>query len=74
VLCCVRSCFNPLAISEMADHKEQRVCVKFCFMLGKTAAETVGMLRQAFNDDALGKSQVYEWFSRFKSEPQVPLH
>jgi hypothetical protein len=37
----------------MADHKEQRVCVKFCFLLGKTAAETVGMLRQAFNDDAL---------------------
>ncbi|PNF23785.1 hypothetical protein B7P43_G16799 [Cryptotermes secundus] len=51
----------------MADQKEQRVCVKFCFLLGKTAAETVGMLRQAFNDDALGKSQVYEWFSRFKS-------
>jgi transposase len=25
------------------------------------------MHRQAFNDDALGKSQVYEWFSRFKS-------
>jgi hypothetical protein len=41
--------------------------VKFCFLLGKTAADTVGMLRQAFNDDALGKSQVYEWFSRFKS-------
>ncbi|PNF25045.1 hypothetical protein B7P43_G06995, partial [Cryptotermes secundus] len=34
---------------------------------GKTAAETVGMLRQAFNDDALRKSQVYEWFSHFKS-------
>ncbi|KAJ4430337.1 hypothetical protein ANN_22553 [Periplaneta americana] len=33
----------------------------------KTAAETVGMLPQAFNDDALGKSQVYEWFSRFTS-------
>ncbi|PNF38695.1 hypothetical protein B7P43_G17643 [Cryptotermes secundus] len=51
----------------MADQKEQRVCVKFCFLLGKNATETVGMLRQAFNDDALGKSQVYEWFSRFKS-------
>ncbi|GFW32387.1 mariner Mos1 transposase [Trichonephila clavipes] len=25
------------------------------------------MLRQAFNDDALGKSQVYELFSFFKS-------
>ncbi|KAJ4450045.1 hypothetical protein ANN_01452, partial [Periplaneta americana] len=31
------------------------------------AAETIGMLRQAFNNDALGKSQVYEWFSHFKS-------
>ncbi|KAJ4441085.1 hypothetical protein ANN_10935 [Periplaneta americana] len=67
VLCCLRSCFNRLAINEMADHKEQSVCVKFSFLLGKTAAETVGMLRQAFDDDALGKSQVYEWFSRYKS-------
>ncbi|GFX66761.1 HTH_48 domain-containing protein [Trichonephila clavipes] len=33
----------------------------------KTAAETVGIFRLAFNDDALGKSQVYEWFSSFKS-------
>ncbi|KAJ4425586.1 hypothetical protein ANN_27781 [Periplaneta americana] len=34
---------------------------------GKTAAETVGILRKAFNYDALGKSHVYEWFSHFKS-------
>ncbi|KAJ4446581.1 hypothetical protein ANN_13278 [Periplaneta americana] len=34
---------------------------------GRTAAETVGMLWHAFNDNALGKSQIYEWFSRFKS-------
>ena len=25
----------------MADNKEQRVCVKFCFLLGKSATETV---------------------------------
>ncbi|KAJ4429266.1 hypothetical protein ANN_26269 [Periplaneta americana] len=25
------------------------------------------MLRQAFNGDASGKLEVYEWFSRFKS-------
>jgi hypothetical protein len=24
----------------MADLREQRVCIKFCFKLGKTAAET----------------------------------
>jgi hypothetical protein len=51
----------------MGDHKEQRVCVKFCFLLEKTAAETIVMLRQAFKDDAFGKSQVYKWFSRFKN-------
>jgi hypothetical protein len=51
----------------MGDHKEQRVCVKFCFILEKTTAETIVMLQQAFKDDAFGKSQVYEWFSRFKN-------
>jgi hypothetical protein len=51
----------------VTDHKEQRVCVKFCFLLEKTAAETAVMLQQAFKDDAFGKSQVYEWFSRFKN-------
>jgi len=47
----------------MADLKEQRVCVKFCFLLGKTAAETVTMLRGAFKEEALSQARVYEWFS-----------
>ena len=34
----------------MADNKEQRVCVKFCFLLGKSAAEIVSMLQEAFKD------------------------
>jgi histone-lysine N-methyltransferase SETMAR len=51
----------------MGDHKEQRGCMKFCFLLEKTAAETIVMLQQAFKDDAFGKSQVYQWFSRFKN-------
>jgi len=38
----------------MADNKELRVCMKFCFMLGKSAAETVLMLQEA-----LSKTQVY---------------
>ena len=36
----------------MADNKEQRVCVKFCFLLGKSAAETVLMLQEAFKEDS----------------------
>jgi hypothetical protein len=41
--------------------------MKFCFLLEKTAAETIFMLQQAFKNDAFGKSQVCEWFSCFKN-------
>ena len=51
----------------MAETKEQRASVKFCFLLGKTAAETVTMLQAAYKDAAMSKTQVYEWFSRFKN-------
>jgi len=50
----------------MADLKEQRVCIRFCFLWGKTAAETVAMLREAFQEEALSQAKVYEWFSRFR--------
>ena len=50
----------------MADLKEQRVCIKVCFLLGKTAAETVTMLREAFKEEALSQARVYEWVSWFK--------
>jgi hypothetical protein len=46
--------------------KEQRIYVKFCFKLGKTASETHEMLRTAFGNDAMGRTQTFEWFSRFK--------
>ena len=42
------------------------VCVKFCFLLGKAAARTVTMLKEAFKDEAMHKTQVYEWFNHFK--------
>ena len=50
----------------MADNKEQRVCVKFCFLLGKSAAKTVLMLQEAFKEEPLSRTPVYEWYSRFK--------
>jgi hypothetical protein len=53
-------------ISEMADMKEQRICVKFCFKLGKTASKTYEMLRTAFGDSAMGRTPTFEWFCRFK--------
>jgi histone-lysine N-methyltransferase SETMAR len=34
--------------------------------LGKTAAETVTMLKEAYKDEAMGKTQVYKWFNHLK--------
>jgi hypothetical protein len=53
-------------VSEMADLKIQGICVKFCFRLGKTASETYEMLKTALGDNAMGRTQTGEWFSRFK--------
>jgi len=50
----------------MTDVKEQRICIKFCFKLDKTAAETHRMLREAFGDNALSQTQTYERFTHFK--------
>jgi hypothetical protein len=44
-------------VSEMADLKEQRICVKFCLRLGKTPSETHEMLKTAFGDNAIGRTQ-----------------
>jgi len=50
-----------------ASLSEQRAAVKFCFLFAKNTAETVVMLNTAYKDDAMGKTQVYGWFSRFKN-------
>jgi hypothetical protein len=34
--------------------------------LGKTASETHEILKTAFGDNAMGRTQSFEWFSRFK--------
>jgi hypothetical protein len=47
--------------------KEQRVCIKFCQKLGKTATETYKMLQQAFGETALSRSKIFERYSRFKN-------
>ena len=41
---------------------------KFCFLLGQTAAETVTMLKEAIKDEAMSKTQVYEWFNHLKRD------
>jgi hypothetical protein len=50
----------------MTDVREQWICLKFCFKLGETAAETHKMLKEAFGDNAQGHMQTCKWFEHFK--------
>jgi len=54
------------ANTKMADVKEQRICIKFCFKLNKTAAETNRILKEASGEQALIQAKTFEWFKRFK--------
>ena len=46
---------------------EQRTKIKFCFKLGKTAAETVEMMKHVYGDNCLSRAQIFRWYTRFKS-------
>jgi len=46
------------------DH-EQRINVKFCFKLQKSATETHKMLKLVYGDAAVTMKTVYKWFKRF---------
>ncbi|PNF22745.1 hypothetical protein B7P43_G06664 [Cryptotermes secundus] len=50
----------------MTERLEQRYCIKFCQKLGDSQAETVHKIQQAFGNDAMGFTQIKEWFKCFK--------
>jgi transposase len=45
---------------------EQRINIKFCAELGKSASETLQMLTEAYSVHAMTISSVFEWHKRFK--------
>jgi len=59
-------CVYVITIFTMCESTEQRICIKFCFKIGKTATETYQLLQQAYGEDAMGRTQVFYWVSRFK--------
>jgi len=50
----------------MCESTEQRICIKFYFKIGKTATERYKLLQQAYGEDAIGRTQVFDGFRRFK--------
>ena len=59
---------------------EQRVNVKFCVKLRKSTTEMYDLLKKVYGDECLSRTQVFEWFKRFKEgreetgDDQRPCH
>ena len=53
--------------SFVPDNNDLRTSLIFCYHLKKTATESHRMLVEAYGSHALGRSQCFEWFKRFKS-------
>jgi len=45
---------------------EQRINIKFCEKIGKSASETLALLTVAYGEYDMKKSSVFEWHRRFK--------
>jgi len=59
----------------MSERTEQRICLRFCFLLGKTATEAHEMLQKDFKEEALSLTQVFQWFARLeRGEMSVEDH
>jgi hypothetical protein len=50
----------------MTERLEQRFCIKFCQKLGDSQVETIRKIHTVFGDDAMGITQIKEWYNRFK--------
>jgi len=50
----------------LSANVEQRVNIKFLTKLGKSATETYNLLTEVYGDQCLSRTQVFEWFKKFK--------
>lgn len=49
----------------------QRQLIKKCVKLGRTAAETIKLLRHKYGENSLKKSAVYDWHRRYRGELNI---
>jgi len=49
---------------------EQRINIKFCVKISKSACETLALLTVAYGEYAMKKSNVFEWHKWFKEEQE----
>jgi len=54
-------------LTEMERSIEKRYSIKFCVRLRKTPTETLPLIKEAYKDEALSKTQVLRWYSEFRN-------
>ena len=50
----------------MTEKQDQRICIKFCFKLGKTSLETIQMMQKVFGNECMSKTRINEWCNHFR--------
>ena len=50
----------------MDGSNTQRVTIKFCFITALSAKETLVFVQKACGNEALNRSNVFRWYSRFR--------
>jgi hypothetical protein len=55
----------------MDDRNEQRVAIKFRFKAGLPATETLVLVQKAYGNEALNRSNVFRWYSRFRDRREL---
>jgi len=50
----------------MDGGNEQRVAIKFCFKAGLSATETLVLVQKAYGNEAVIRSNIFRWHSRFR--------
>ena len=63
---CLKWIVFVFSVGIMLSFNVERVNVKFCVKLGKSATETYDLLKKVYDDECLSRTQVFEWFKRFK--------
>jgi len=61
-------CVALLFSAKMTEQLEQWFCIKFCQKLGDSQVETIRKIQRVFGDDAMGITQIKDWYNQFKDD------
>jgi len=50
----------------MTEHLKPWYCIRFCQKLGDSQVETIRKIQRFFSDNAMGITQIQEWYNRFR--------